>query len=420
MNGLRLYQAAPSNIFDERQKQYKAAIHSAIQIIEAQGFRLNSGPKHFVCHDYAMPTCYRLYTFVGKDDASKVMELKVPVVDKALSFECNGNRWIPIFQLCDIPIFLNETTNRVVMYNTYMTLELVCHSNYSMMFMNYKQWPVLLFLMASLGIESALDTLQCKYVFIDRESSVDRGYLARIPITCDQDILILDIPEYFKMLLNPFNAQTNSYHRFVNKVREYATFEEVQEILMTAWEADNRVANLVKHATIIDYATLQNGIFDKPVSMVELLIGFYTMSINVENRKINDISRRRVRLGEWLLYKLSQQYRYNLVNDEKKVSTDAILETISMDSRRMIDDCVNPLSELSLMTRITLNGSGGIIKESCNAAVRNLHDSYKGCIDPIDTPSGESIGLSQHIVPTALIQKGLLVRRREVVSNANA
>lgn len=419
MNGLKLYEAAPSNIFDERQKQYKAAINSAIKIIEAQGFDLSKNHKHFVCHDYAMPTCYRLYSFIGRDDNSKVMELKVPVVDKSLSFESNGNRWIPIFQLCDIPIFLNESTNRVVMYNTYMTIELTCDSNYSMMFMNYKQWPVLLFLMASMGIESALDTLQCKYTFVDKEVDLDRECMTRIPITCDQDIAIFEIPEYFSVLLDPFVTQeSNNYSKFVSKIREYSTFEEVQEVMMTAWEADNRITNIIKQSTIIDYATLQNGVFDKPVTMIELLVGFFTMSINVENRKINDISRRRVRLGEWLLYKLSQQYRYNLVNDEKKVSTDAILETISMDSRRMIDDCVNPLSELSLMARITLNGSGGIIKESCNAAVRNLHDSYKGCIDPIDTPSGESIGLSQHIVPTALIQKGLLVRRREVTLNA--
>jgi DNA-directed RNA polymerase beta subunit len=58
------------------------------------------------------------------------------------------------------------------------------------------------------------------------------------------------------------------------------------------------------------------------------------------------------------------------------------------------------------MSRVIYNGLGGIAKESCNPMLRNLHNSYFGKIDPMDTPTGDAVGVCQHIVPETILLNG--------------
>ena len=88
--------------------------------------------------------------------------------------------------------------------------------------------------------------------------------------------------------------------------------------------------------------------------------------------------------------------------------SDALIGVLTLDQRRILDDSVNPLGELCMFSRIIYNGPGGIAKESCSALVRNLHESYRGIIDPIDSPSGPAIGICQHLVPDCGFENGIL------------
>jgi DNA-directed RNA polymerase beta subunit len=151
-----------------------------------------------------------------------------------------------------------------------------------------------------------------------------------------------------------------------------------------------------------------NGLFEGPFRAIDVLYFVLTTNYSLEQRDINDVNMRRVRLGEWLLYKLSQQHKKNILEDTNNVFTNAVLDVLATDQRRILDDSVNPLGELCMMSRIIYNGLGGIAKESCNPTLRNLHDSYFGVIDPIDTPTGDAIGICQHIVPETILINGKL------------
>lgn len=59
---------------------------------------------------------------------------------------------------------------------------------------------------------------------------------------------------------------------------------------------------------------------------------------------------------------------------------------------------INPLEELSMMTRITPIGIGGIPKAAAwPAQAMNNHYTYYGNIDPLDTPNSEKMGILQHL-----------------------
>ena len=75
---------------------------------------------------------------------------------------------------------------------------------------------------------------------------------------------------------------------------------------------------------------------------------------------------------------------------------------------------INPLEELSMLTRITPIGIGGIPKAAAwPAAAMNIHPSYFGNIDPLDTPASDKMGILQHLtIGSALTNtRGLFAER---------
>jgi hypothetical protein len=106
---------------------------------------------------------------------------------------------------------------------------------------------------------------------------------------------------------------------------------------------------------------------------------------------IGDLNQKMLRFMEWFPMKISTVQSYP---DQSMV-----MEVAKVEQRLVYDNNINPLSELAMMSRANLFGKGGLPRESCQASVRNIHESYFNVIDPIDSPSGMSVGISLHIVP---------------------
>lgn len=109
------------------------------------------------------------------------------------------------------------------------------------------------------------------------------------------------------------------------------------------------------------------------------------------NYNIADISQKNLRFMEWYALKLSSVRSYP--------EQDLIVEVAKTEQKRIYNNSVNPITELGMLSRVNLFGKGALPSEACNAIIRNLHDSYYGVIDPINSPSGKNIGISLHLVP---------------------
>ena len=106
---------------------------------------------------------------------------------------------------------------------------------------------------------------------------------------------------------------------------------------------------------------------------------------------IGDLNQKMLRFMEWYPMKISNVQSYP--------EQGMIMEVAKVEQRLVYDNNINPLAELAMMSRANLFGKGGLPRESCQTAVRNIHPSYFGVIDPIDSPSGMSVGISLHLVP---------------------
>lgn len=417
LNGLIYAKPKENNIFEERFKQYIQLQDTIVKMLKDMNYTVKN--ISYLVSDPSNPTYSYVLEAVHndklEDGSEKTVNLLVPIPDRNITFVVNGIRWIPVFQITDLPVFkkvirlANNSTTAIILQNTYGLLILDTELAYYKVNKNF--WPVFLLMVEiEKSYETVLDNLQVEYT-IESEKK-DSG--VNVPI-CDGTYINITTqnPKILRML-TPFINQSDELDKYEENIMEYATVEETFGKILNAWKVETKNKNVIKAMSIIDNVMVPNGLFEGPFRAIDVLYYILTTNYVLKHRDINDITARRIRLGEWMLYKLSQQHKKNILEDTTNVFSNAILDVLSTDQRRILDDSVNPLGELCLMSRIIYNGLGGINKESCSPTLRNLHDSYYGVIDPIDTPTGDAIGICQHIVPETILVNGNLKNIAEV------
>jgi DNA-directed RNA polymerase beta subunit len=139
----------------------------------------------------------------------------------------------------------------------------------------------------------------------------------------------------------------------------------------------------------------------------------------------NDTNNLRIRTSELFVALLQKQiYAAMTEYQSKKLSGDesakifinptTVLSQIINSQNVQSSENINPYEELSLMTRITPIGIGGVPKsEAWPQSGMNIHSSYYGNIDPLDTPGGPMIGILQQLTIGSAITntRGLFAER---------
>lgn len=383
------------NIFEIRKNQISNVETIAKNILASTGYSLVKFGNLKV-EDPTAPTLYKIMSaeqISPMEGNPKRASIKLPIYDKT-HYTIAGNRYIPVFQISDIPIF-NKSANTIIVHNTYCTI--VLNTELNEFRIANESWPLILLLI--------------KYDILDKSLywfSID-GFSADSHLKLTKDTYI-NFDNTLGDLLTPLN-NLDKIAEFESRSCEYENVDEALNNCLTSWNKSTKINKVIDVIGIKDYIMVPNGIFEEPYSGVDLIRYLYhnrdTLK-NLEIREINDISQRRARLSEWICYKLGQQSKTNKKKKSSNIFNDALLSVLTLDQRRILDDSVNPLGELCMMSRIIYNGPGGIAKESCSALVRNLHESYRGIIDPIDSPAGPAIGVCQHLVPDCGIVNGIL------------
>lgn len=403
LNNLIYATGIPDNIFEYRLKEYDNMMCIKDMLTDL-GYEIVN--IDYMTSDPTNPSYY--YEWILKSPTGNKEKLYVPDIDKTVSFISSGIRWIPLFQIADPVLFRKK--NNIFVHNTYITLMLDLEFKYFNI--GDSSIPVLLLL---LDTEQNIDVLMNR-LNITEWNMVDEPILENINIPFKENLYISininSCNDKVKRLFKPFsNMMSKQYQIFKTKVFKAKNQHHIS--YLQAW-CDNKLENITSLFKILDYVQPCEWLTN-PFSMFDLICCIYTnpdISFNIPEREINDVSKRIVRLN-WLLYKFNKQYAKNMIGEISKIYDNSLVDVLNTDQRRILDDTLNPLSELSLMSRIVYNGPGGIKKESTNSRIRNLHDSYFGVISPIDTPTGQSIGISQHIVPEAKLINGKLINENK-------
>lgn len=119
-----------------------------------------------------------------------------------------------------------------------------------------------------------------------------------------------------------------------------------------------------------------------------------------------DYSNKRVRFAEQIIYCHLCKDIYNLITSIRRqrklkvnINSKVILSNVNVSSIVQFDNSLNPLSELALLTRTSLTGTGGFKKDNVPQDLRELHPTQKYLFDPCDTADRDGCGTIQYLKP---------------------
>lgn len=396
MNGLKYKKPNPQNIFEDRKKQYAIMTQTILDVLSCLGYEID--PEIYTISSDPTNRTFAC-EIKAKNDTEEVC-IRVPIPDNNVAFLMSGNRWIPIYQFCDQPIFKRDQDIilRTAGCSAYIDSEL------QYIKIGDKRYPIILALFHMFDIPETLGKLNICY-YLDEVPNdecicIKTHYNGWINIHKDS------VNSNTLSMLSVFDIDSDNLNIYNSNVNTLSECDGTK--LIEYWGDSKPIKNLVKLMAIPDFFILENKYFKPPFNSFDLLFHILITNMSVDEIDMNDINNKRIRLGEWLLTKLARQYKQGLVSNKDTLYSNSIMDVLNVDQRRVLDEFVNPLTELSSMSRVIYYGPEGISKESCCSELRNLSESYYGKIDPIDGPSGENIGIAQSIVVETIIENGVL------------
>ena len=136
------------------------------------------------------------------------------------------------------------------------------------------------------------------------------------------------------------------------------------------------------------------------------------ISDNVVSGKVDDrnsLDKQRIRTSEIFTALISNQinasyneYLGKKLGGDKDArlslnATKVFSDVITSQNVQLLEG-INPMEEISMMTRITPVGIGGIPdSRAISNTAMNIHHTYFGNIDPLETPDGANVGIVQHL-----------------------
>ena len=144
----------------------------------------------------------------------------------------------------------------------------------------------------------------------------------------------------------------------------------------------------------------------------------------------NDLTNQRIRNSEVLVHLAQKQILAAYTNFKEQVLAGNKNAQFQIVPTKVISDFINseivvnmeygnPLEELATLSKVSPVGKsiGGIPgKEAVQMEARNVHESYYGNIDPLDTPEGPNIGITQQLTVDSYITsaRGLIKVKPQV------
>lgn len=444
------------NIFELRKKIYNKLINKVHQHIDYLYELLANDQKiEDINHrSIKSPINKESLTYLYKG-------VEIPLMNKTCII-LDNIEYIPIFQMVDKPIHLQKDGKYIVVKNNVRNTFLKLDGKICDVLYKNAQIPLLPYLLYIYdNVKEML--IDLGYTVIDNTTNntdidLDKDDYYIVPEYYDNTFLIVkkdfELNGWKEYFLSPFTKKRFEFHQQVcnaiidqinnniipevteddeniNQMQDIKNSSEIDDQLEEAkkkreniTEKNMREYNLIPHnknQEILDkifdiisvYHThtrtvkraltkmyLETSLFKficRDITMDDKSL-FDMIIDNIKNNviipecyNINDIEQKNIRFMEWYCMKLSSVRSYPESN--------IIMEVAKTEQKRVYNNSVNPITELSMMSRVNMFGKGALPKESCNATVRNLNDSYMGVIDPIATPSGVNVGISLHLTP---------------------
>ena len=346
------------------------------------------------------------------------VRIQIPKINDDGTFFINGKRKCLINQIYQLPIqfpkpFESKFESSYSMF--YIYSKHLAKMNYLQIFMGTYKISLSAIMFYGFGFENVLKKFNIKYYIQDEAPPKDTKYFTKIDgkyyifHNITEEVQIQFINSFIRDNYNNLASDDTPIFskQFFSKfiIRDTG---RVNSVYLIQNNMDNIVDNIVK------------GILASKGYPVRLMDIMYYMAVGaVEGYTIKrtDLDNQRIRSSEIISHLLQKEVltaytiykeKYLSGNEDAKFE---MVETKLLSEFGMAEivanmEYANPIEELSVMTRVSPIGRniGGIPnKDTITEEARGIHKTYIGNIDPVDTPEGAGVGVTQHLAIGASI-----------------
>ena len=379
-----------NNIFEIRKKEYENIIGNVTEILkptEEIGFivsELFMKAPRFSSGELRKTIKQTLVIKLQKGNSTCDLSLHVPMLVDDNHFIINGRKKIALFQLFDMPIV---TRKHVVVRTNVTTIQVLYSKKMDCVVMRYqkKDVPIAAFMAAYFGVESLREKYDLDNLPVKENPELVDMILHECKVYCDCHINVPN-DDLVKMLGTYFTKH-NPRGKGEEVIYSVRIIPEIDIFTRKFMVTDN--------------------IFDEIITVLKM--GGYDDTV---------FTNKRIRCLEYILYAEIMRNVYSLcisareTNEPKfNVKSTKILEDCNVSSAVQFDFCINPIDELTKLSRTTLIGPGGFEKrEHIQSYLKDISPTMFGRICPVDTPDRENCGVLQNLLPGTLLDENLKFR----------
>jgi DNA-directed RNA polymerase beta subunit len=418
----------PEHIFDKRRIDFETNLRkdmsNAFKVLENRDIPLKFDSISIVDKKQRTSelskTDEALITIKLKDKKGKLHEvnLSIPRIDPDTgTFRVNGRKKCLINQIVLNPISFPKPYDSKF-ESSYSSFHVYSKRTkrlkYLEIYMGSFKLPLMVLLAYSFGWKETLKQYGLTYEIVEEKPSKEVEYFTEVPSSY---IVFKDVKtDLQKEMVSSFiNAKINQYE--VEK--EFLTKDYFNDLVIkmtgrvdSTYLIENNLQNIVD-PVVRQVLINQQLPFELPMIIQYMaskcVIGFVQDRNDLTNQRIRN-SELLVHLAQKQLLKAYTEYREQTLAGNKDATLNIPEKTIITEFNKLeiVQDMeyANPLEEMATITKVSPVGKsvGGIPdKQAIQLDARNVHPSYYGNIDPVDTAEGGNIGITQQLTVDAYI-----------------
>ena len=354
-----------------------------------------------------------------KDKKGKIKEVSliIPKINPDTgTFRVNGQKKCLINQIVLNPIsfpkeYDSKFESSYSMFHIYS--KRTKRLKYLEIYMGSFRLPFLILLSYSFGFDNILKQYGVTYKIVDKKPSKDQ-YFTEVPASY---IIFENVDTELKQeLVSSFtNAKIMNYKvdkKFLSKEYFNDLIIKMTGRVDSTYLINNNLQNIVDP---IVKQVLINQQLPFQLAMIMQYMASKCVTGYVQER--NDLTYQRIRNSEVLVHlaqkqllkaytEYREQYLAGNIDAELNVPEGVVLSQFT--NLEIVQDMeyANPAEEMATVTKVSPVGKtvGGISdKQAVQLDARNVHPSYYGNIDPLDTAEGGNIGITQQLTVDAYI-----------------
>jgi hypothetical protein len=376
------------NIFSIRRKDYEnilPAVEQIVKPVEEIGFVINEislKDSRFSSGELLKTIKQTLVIKLQKGSSNIDLSIFIPKLTEDNYIIINGRKKIPLFQLFDIPVVTRGAN--IKLRTNVATLMVFKDKDPPYVKLSFlgKKVSLALFLLACYGIDEVTKRFELETEEIKENSDVlYENLLEDLKIACDesmgytQDDFVLEIGKI--------------YSKFAAKSKG----EDIMYAL-----------DLIPKVDIITSKFLNTD------SILEEII------LSIKTDQVDDtlFTNKRIRCFEYMVTAKVSKIIFDLCFSNRtarqpkfNISSTQILSECNISDIVQFDFSINPVEELTKLSRLSLLGPGGFKRENIPKHLRDIYPSMFGRVCPVDTPDRDNCGVLQNLLPNVKLDQDL-------------